>query len=232
MTSVVALITAHSRELVDICAASLWKYAPTIRQIWLVTHPSCFGPGPLSVMVPNLHPGIDARNHALALEHARRHIQSLQTADIVLLLDDDVVVLHPHFIMFLLGAFAGDVGAWGAEGIRDPLHPSCLAMRRVLWEKVSTFDSALPAHDTTGLAQAQIRSWGYKLLSVPRTVAPEGWETFDGLWAHLGGGVVHAPVHPVRRLIRHVRAATGHEPSRDLIEKAGMRKRWVEMYGH
>lgn len=251
---VTALITCHSRDLALICLRSLVRHAPTIQRVSISTHPSCLSlPPDLSNIVGNpsfCHlslpdPPGGAANHAAALEYARTRWNGLPPSisnrtDVILCLDDDVVILSDQFLSTLELAFAGPiVGAWGARGIRDPLHASCLAMRRELFEKVTTFASALPARDTTGLAQGELFNWGYRLYSEPATrLHPEGWDAFGTdlvalgfLWAHLGGGVIHAPVSPLRRAVRQVRAAFGHEPSRDLILKATMRERWITIYG-
>lgn len=244
---VTALITCHSRELALICLRSLVRHAPTIQRVTVSTHTSCRWMPPELASHGQLHvlqPPGGAANHAAALAHARRMYRAkLRQSDIVLLLDDDVVILDDDFGMFLLGAFDGNTGAWGAAGIRDPLHPSCLAFRRELFDRVTTFASALPKHDTTGLAQAEIQAWGYRLEAVPRVVASAGWEDFtlgppvgnvgadEILWSHLGGGVIHAPVSPLRRVWRHLKAAGGSAAARDLIRKARMREQWIETYG-
>ena len=233
--TVTALIPAHSRPLMEIAVASLRRHAPTIRPLVLATHPSCVGV--LSVTVPALPGG--AANHAHALQYARQlprdregyAITMIRGADIIICLDDDTMILSDQFLPTLLRAFEDPkVGAWGAAGIRDPLHPSCIAFRRELFDRVTTFESALPDHDTTGLAQAEIQTLGYRLVAVPAVRSADGWDVFGDLWAHLGGGVIHAPVSPLRRAWRHLKAAAGSEAARDLIVKAKMRERWLDHY--
>ena len=208
----------------------------------VTTDASCCGLAeqyPPATEVHLRYPPGGAANHAAALEAARRTISLVAPPpDIVLCLDDDVVILSPEFGATLRDAFTAEVGAWGATGIRDPLHPSCLAMRRDLFAQMTTFHATLPMHDTSGRAQAEIVSWGYSLYPVAGVrLYPEGWDAFgvdrtNGgyLWAHLGGGVIHSRVPWWRRAGRHVKAALGHDASRDLIVKARMRERWVEKY--
>ena len=238
--TILAVITAHCRDLATICLASLQRHAPEINRLIVTTDASCQGLAEWFAPSVEVHlkaPPGGAANHAAALEVARRTIPICAplitpSPDIVLCLDDDVELLSAQFLPRLEQAFHDPgVWMWGAEGIRDPLHPSCLAVRRSAFLYGPPFQAALPDHDTTGVFQAHQRAFGRRFASVPRTVAPEGWETFDGLWAHLGGGVIHSRVPWWRRAGRHVKAIAGHEGSRDLIVKARMRERWVETYG-
>lgn len=230
--SVTALITAYSPDLLTILLRSMRLWVPSIQPLVLATRDEAYytalqlGVLARSVPVPRT---INAGHHAFALDWARR--TPVET-DYVLVLDEDVAIRDAAFLTTLYEAFRYPViGAWGAQGIRDAIHASCFATRRELWAKITTCQGALPLHDTLGLAQQEIQSWGYGLEVVPRKVAPEGWEVYRGLWAHLGGGVVHARASLPRRAVRRVRALLGDRRARKVIAAAQRRDVWVQRWG-
>src|SRR3972149_9145206 len=123
--TILAVITAHCRDLATICLASLQRHAPEINRLIVTTDPSCQGLAECfspSMEVPLKAPPGGAANHAAALELARRTIPIIAPPDVVLCLDDDVVLLSSDVLLRLARAFDDSgVWMWGAEGIRDPL---------------------------------------------------------------------------------------------------------------
>ena len=232
-----AIVVSHCPELAVIAVTSL-------REIARVEHGALIAtamprdvpyPSPIGWTITGMiSDRADATAHARGIELARSFVSP---ADAYLIFDDDAVVLSERFRSTLEASFASGFAAWGGYKLgADMLQSSCLAITASWFEQITTFASQLPAHDTTGLAQRQIRQGGGRLHAAPEHMTQDGWPTYGPdaahpLWAHLGGGTAHAPVSWTRQIGRRVKAAIGSEISRDFLVKAKMRQAWIGRYG-
>ena len=221
-----ALIVEHDTpDLLALCLASLQRFAPAVRPV-----------------VVRGYEGAEA--HAVEIEAARRH-QKLGDAEIVILLDTDVVIWSPRWIMWV-EYWLGRHGLEAIGGMRHRgdisqillngqliLHAHCLAMTRNLFERVRSF-TANGVLDTAWHVTQEAKG---TLVLKP---------DFDGrvgiyrenrdlsrapLWAHLGRGTSFRPRGPWRERARRLAARLGSPRAQKILSyqqdrAAFLRKGW------
>jgi hypothetical protein len=237
MHTLALIPVAKSADLTQLCVASLRRFAPTVRRILLVTQADralqrWLDQDPEEAIQITGY-SRDARDHALALEEARRrHLHD--SYDVVVCLDNDVVITSDRWLGWLEACFldprVGAAGAWhGDLAAKGLLHASMLAMRGEWFSTVRTFHSQIhlwePGRkwlDTLGVACVEIASHA-RLEGVEPTYAP-AWTDYAGLWRHLGGGT-HA-AHPLS--LRHgahwVAAALGSREAAHKVKQTWRRQ--------
>ena len=234
MTAVALIVEYQTPDLLALCLASLRRFAPGIR----------------AVVVAGEEGGSGA--HAAAIERAR--VSGLhEDAEIVILLDTDVVILSERWLPWLSAAleevFAvgglrhrGDVTQLYCQGY-ILLHAHCLAMTRTLFEKVPTF-RAENVWDTAW--QVTMYASSGSTVVVPMTPTLDGWPDRVGVyvpqmgygpyWAHLGRGTSFRPRGPWRERLRRMAAACGSPRARKILSyqqdrAAFLKKGWEVVRG-
>lgn len=209
----VALIVEHDTpDLLALCLASLKRFAPTIRPIVIA--------------------GNEGSNaHAAGIEGARRD-NLIRDADIVILLDTDVVILSDRWWPWIVGELKlqqavgglrhrGDVTQLYCQGYML-LHAHCLAMTDELFERVSSF-YAIPPWDTAW--QVTVKAGSASTVVVPQVW--NGWPARVGVyapvrgdapyWAHLGRGTSFRPRGIWREGARRLAARLGSPRARKIL---------------
>ena len=227
MTAVAIIVEHETPDLLELCLASLRRFAPEVRAI-----------------VMQGYEGAEA--HALTIERARR-MQVLGDAEIVILLDTDVVIWSerwvPWFMYHLTHGYEvvgglrhrGDVTQLYLQGTLM-LHPHCLAMTRDLFDRIQSFQAVLPLYDTAWRVTQQAKE-GASLALVPWSdgragIYREGPNLqFAPLWAHLGRGTSFRPRGPWRERLRRLAAWAGSPRARKILSyqedrAAFLRKGW------
>lgn len=231
----VALIVEHDTpDLLALCLASLKRFAPEVRPLVLRGYEG-------------------AAAHAVEIEAARRH-QKLGDAEIVILLDTDVVILSEKWLPYvesrlkiasLTGGLRhrGDVTQVYCDGALL-VHAHCLAMHRGLFERIESFH-ARGIWDTAWQATMRAKEFAGSTALVPQS-GLNGWPSRVGLyfqphitraeewailWAHLGRGTSFRPRGPWRERLRRTAAALGSKRAQKILSyqqdrAAFLRKGW------
>lgn len=221
MTAVALIVEHETPDLLALCLASLKRFAPMVRPVIL-----------------RGYEGADA--HAVEIEAARR-MQRLGDAEIVILLDTDVVILSDRWWPWLMNEMQSPAAyfdhIYAVGGLRHRgdvtqlycqgfilLHAHCLAMTRDLFEKIPTF-RAEGLWDTAW--QVTMYAGSNSTAVVPLTSTLDGWPERVGLyvpkmgygpyWAHLGRGTSFRPRGPWRERVRRMAAHFGSARARKIL---------------
>lgn len=236
MRPVALIVEWQTPDLLDLCLASLTRFAPDVQPLVLSG-----GPGP--------------EWHARAIEKARPMVLDLGY-DPVILLDTDTVILSERWWEVLDAAFNNAkyevVGGHRSRGEASQmfdghwpkLHASMLAMRRHAFEHTPSF-AAEPVHPDVGLVtrdtawQVIPHAESYKVVPFfpitegrvfPGLQVGEYYDTtFTSLWSHLWRGTGMPAGGPIRQAFRKLRAACGSESAKT-VERARLRKEaWMKI---
>ena len=211
----VALIVEHDTpDLLALCLASLKRFAPEVRPL-----------------VVRGYEGAEA--HAVEIEAARRH-QKLGDAEIVILLDTDVVILSERWLPWVQRELAVELAVGGLRHRGDVtqvycqghmlVHAHCLAMRRALFEDTNSFH-ATPPWDTAW--QVTLYAGSASTVVVPMMPSPSDWPDRVGVyvvdpgqgpyWAHLGRGTSFRPRGSWRERARRLAARLGSHRAQKIL---------------
>ena len=162
MTAVALIVEYQTPDLLELCLASLKRFAPEVRPL-----------------VVEGSEGADA--HAAGVESVRKRcsLGTYKDADIVILLDTDVVILSDHWFPWIERSLE-QVNAIGGLRHRGDvtqlycmgnllIHAHCLAMTRDLFNSVPSF-RAEGSWDTAW----QVTHWGGLSFSIPPTTPSPG----------------------------------------------------------
>lgn len=228
MTAVALIVEHDTPDLLGLCLASLKRFAPDVRPLVLRGYEG-------------------AEAHAVEIDAARRH-QKLGDAEIVILLDTDVVILSDSWWPWMQRALAEQQAVGGLRHRGDVtqlychghllLHAHCLAMRRDIFERIPTFRSE-GLWDTAW--QVTIVAGSASTVVVPMMPTAGGWPHRVGVyvpvrggpahWAHLGRGTSFRPRGPWRERARRVAARLGSPRAQKILSyqqdrAAFLRKGW------
>ena len=214
MTAVALIVEYQTPDLLALCLASLKRFAPEIRAVVVAGEE-----------------GADA--HAAAIERARA--SGLHgDADIVILLDTDVVILSDKWFPWVVATLKCALATGGLRHRGDVtqvfyrgqllLHAHCLAMRRSVFEAVPAF-TAERSWDTAWQVTRHIGA--ESAVVVPVMPSPDSWPDRVGIyaplrggkpyWAHLGRGTSFRPRGPIREGLRRVAAACGSPRAKKIL---------------
>lgn len=237
MRPVALIVEWQTPDLLELCLASLARFAPEVTPLVLTG-----GPG--------------QEWHARAIEKARPMVLDLGY-DPVILLDTDTVILSARWWDLLKDAFRDGndlVGGHRSRGDASQmfmgrhalLHASMLAMRRDLFQTTPYFTAeAVDSH-----LQCVTRDTAYKvslMAKAPRIipfypvtfgpifyglqVGEYFYEDYPAatLWSHLWRGTGMSAGGRVRQAVRRLRAACGSEAAKT-VERARQRKAaWMKI---
>lgn len=212
MTAVALIVEHETPDLLALCLASLQRFAPTVQ--------------PLVIQG-----GEGAEAHAAGIERARASGLH-ENADIVILLDTDVVILSERWWPYLqaqltMGAAAtgglrhrGDVTQLYCQG-RLLLHAHCLAMTSPLFDRTTFAPSN--GWDTAWRVTLDAKELGGSTVLIPQCGG--GWpgrvglyaEDGELLWAHLGRGTSFRARGPWRERARRLAACLGSPRARKIL---------------
>ena len=203
MTAVAIIVEYQTPDLLELCLASLKRFAPSV----------------LPLLMPG---GPGAERHAAGIE-AAREILKASPVDRVILLDTDTVILSARWAATLTDErFHLIGGRWDRKG--GPfLHAHCLSLSWWLFCAVPSFQGKEGSMQFDTAWQATNLATLHRVPMYVISSRPDGriTEYVDGcerpLWRHLGRGTSFRPRSWEREILRKLAAKLGSPRARKIL---------------